>query len=106
MIRQLLQEDCVADAAVRARARIVFEEDPKAPVELATETMHLADGTELSQRIRHGRGTPGRPMSDAELDTKVRELAAYGALSVDAVGLIATVRGVSRTRPIGPDCCG
>jgi hypothetical protein len=56
--------------------------------------LHLADGTELSQHIRHGRGTPGRPMSDAELDTKVRELAAYGARSVDAAGLIAAVRGI------------
>ena len=38
-------------------------------------------------------GTPGRPMSDAELDSKLRELAAYGAPFVDADGLIAAVRG-------------
>ena len=70
------EDDCVADPSVRAlRARVVFEEDPAMPVESATVTLHLADGTELSEHIRHGRGTPGRPMSDAELDTKVRELA-------------------------------
>ena len=40
--------------------------------------------------VRHGRGTPGRPMSDA----KVRELDAYGAPSVDASGLIAAVQGI------------
>jgi 2-methylcitrate dehydratase PrpD len=56
--------------------------------------VHLADGTEQSEHIRHGRGTPGRPMSDAELDSKVRELAAYGAPFVDADGLIAAVRGI------------
>jgi hypothetical protein len=33
-------------------------------------------------------------MSDAELDAKVRELAAYGAPFVDADGLIAAVRGI------------
>jgi hypothetical protein len=33
-------------------------------------------------------------MSDAELDSKVRELAAYGASFVDAAGLIAAVRGI------------
>ena len=33
-------------------------------------------------------------MSDAELDTKVRELATYGAPFVDAAGLIAAVRGI------------
>ena len=89
------EDDCVADGAVRAlRARVVFEEDPAMPVESATVTLHLADGTQLSEHIRHGRGTPGQPMSDAELDTKVRELAAYGAPLVDAAGLIAAVRGI------------
>ena len=89
------EDDCVADPAVRAlRARVVFAEDPAMPVESATVTLHLADGTEHSEHIRHGRGTPGRPMSDAELDTKVRELAAYGAPFVDAAGLIAAVRGI------------
>ena len=76
------------------RARVVFEEDPDAPVESATVTLSLADGTEQSEPIRHGRGTPGRPMSDGELDSKVRELAAYGAPFVDAAGLIAAVRGI------------
>jgi 2-methylcitrate dehydratase PrpD len=89
------EDDCVADPAVRAlRAKVVFEEDADAPVESATVTLYLADGTEQSEHIRHGRGTPGRPMSDAELDSKVRELAAYGAPFVDAAGLIAAVRGI------------
>jgi 2-methylcitrate dehydratase PrpD len=89
------EDDCIADAAIGAlRTRVSFEEDPTAPVESATVTVHLADGTEHSKHIRHGRGTPGRPMSDAELDTKVHELAAYGAPFVDAAGLIAAVRGI------------
>ena len=89
------QDACVVDPEVRAlRARVVFEEDPAAPVESAAVTLHLAHGAEHSEHIRHGRGTPGRPMSDAELDAKVRELAAYGAPFVDAVGLIAAVRGI------------
>jgi 2-methylcitrate dehydratase PrpD len=89
------EDDCVADPAMRAlRARVVFQEDPGALVESATVTLHLADGTEQSEYIRHGRGTPGRPMSDAELDSKVRELAAYGAPFVDADRLIAAVRGI------------
>jgi hypothetical protein len=63
-------------------------------VESATVTVRLADGTQHSEHVRHGRGTPGRPMSDAELDAKVRELAAYGAPFVDAGLLIAAVRGI------------
>jgi 2-methylcitrate dehydratase PrpD len=89
------EDGCVADATVGAlRAKVVFEEDTAAPVESATVTVHLADGTEHSEHIRHGRGTPGRPMSDTELNTKVCELAAYGAPFVDANGLIAAVRGI------------
>jgi 2-methylcitrate dehydratase PrpD len=97
------EDDCVADPAVRAlRAKVVFDEDSEAPVESATLTLHLANGTEQSEHIRHGRGTPGRPMSDAELDTKVQELAAHGTPFVDATGLIAAVRA-SKARPIRPD---
>jgi 2-methylcitrate dehydratase PrpD len=89
------EDDCVADpAACALRAKVVFEEDSGAPVESATVTLHFADGTEQSEHIRHGRGTPGRPMSDAELDKKVRELAAYGTPFVDAAELIAAVRGI------------
>jgi 2-methylcitrate dehydratase PrpD len=89
------EDNCVADPAVRAlRARVVFEEDPAMPVEAAIVTLRLADGTTHSEHIRHGRGTPGRPMSEAELDAKVRELAAHGAPFVDAAGLIAAVRGI------------
>ena len=89
------EDDYISDAAVRAlRARVVFEEDPATAVESATVTLHRADGTEHSQYVRHARGTPGRPMSEQELDTKVRELAAYGAPFVDAAGLIAAVRGI------------
>ncbi len=89
------EDACVADAAVGAlRAKIVFEEDPAEPVESATVTLRLADGTQHSEHVRHGRGTPGRPMSDAELDAKVHELAAFGAPSIDAAGLIAAMRGI------------
>lgn len=89
------EDACVADPAVRAvRAKVSFQEDPSVPVEAAIVTVHLDDGTRLTEHVRHGRGTPGRPMSDSELDGKVRELAAAGAPFVDAAGLIAAIRGV------------
>jgi 2-methylcitrate dehydratase PrpD len=86
---------CVADPAVRAlRARVAFQEDAALPVESAIVELHLADGTILSEHVRHGRGTPGRPMSDNELDDKVRELVAFGAPFVDAPALITAIRGI------------
>jgi 2-methylcitrate dehydratase PrpD len=86
---------CVADPAVRAlRSRVVFEEDASVPVEAAVVTVRLDDGNSFSEHVTAGRGTPGRPMSDAELDAKVRGLAAAGAPFVDATRLIAAIRVV------------
>jgi 2-methylcitrate dehydratase PrpD len=86
---------CVADPAVRAlRAKVAVEDDDSVPVESALVTLRLTDGTSLTEHVRHGRGTPGRPMSDGELDAKVRGLAAFGAPGFDAPGLIAALRAI------------
>jgi 2-methylcitrate dehydratase PrpD len=83
----------VADPAVQAlRARVTAEDDSAIPVEAAAVEVHLADGSSLSEYVKDGRGTPGRPMSDLELDAKVNECAAFGAPFVDVPALIAAVR--------------
>src|SRR5262249_21767274 len=86
-------DEAVADRAVqKLRARVTAADDPAIPVEGAQVSIELADGTRFEEYVRHGRGTPGRPMSDAELDAKVAELVAFGAPAVDAPALIAAVR--------------
>jgi len=85
----------VGDAAVqRLRAKVTAEDDASMRVEAAYVEIRLADGSSLSEHVKDGRGTPGRPMSDIELDAKVGELAAWGAPFVDAPGLIAAIRDV------------
>jgi 2-methylcitrate dehydratase PrpD len=85
----------VADPDVQAlRAKVTAEDDPSIPVEAAFVEIRLADGTSLSEHVKDGRGTPGRPMSDIELDSKVGELAAFGAPFVDAPALIAAIRDI------------
>ena len=89
------EDACIADASlVRCAQGLFSRKTQRRRSKSATVMMHLGDGTEHSQYVRHARGTPGRPMSEQELDTKVRELAAYGAPFVDAAGLIAAVRGI------------
>src|SRR5205823_12327240 len=89
------EDRCVADPAVRVlRAKVAIEEDEGIPVESAVVTLRLADGTTFSEHVRHGRGTPGRPMSEDELDAKIRELTAFGAPHVDAPGLIDALRAI------------
>lgn len=82
----------VIDACLELRAR-------HAPAPEAIDRVVVRGHPLMRERtdwpnVETGRGTPGRPMSDAELDTKVRELATYGGRSVDAAGLIAALRGI------------
>jgi len=92
----------VADPAVRAlRAKVAVEEDAGVPVESAIVILRLADGSSFTEHVREGRGTPGRPMRDDELDDKVRELAAFGAPFVDAPVLIAAIRSIEEERDAG-----
>jgi 2-methylcitrate dehydratase PrpD len=79
-------------AVLALRARVVAEDDAAIPVESAYVAVELPDGSRIEETVRHGRGTPGRPMSDLELDAKIGELTAFGAPFVDTPALIAAVR--------------
>jgi 2-methylcitrate dehydratase PrpD len=85
----------VADPAVRAlRDKVTAEDDASISVEAASVAVRLADGSSLHEYIKDGRGTPGRPMSDLELDAKVSECAAFGAPFVDVPALISAIRDI------------
>lgn len=87
---------CVADPAVLAlRAKVTAADDENIPPEAAVMTVRMQDGGVFTEHVRHARGTPGRPMTDPELDAKVTELAAAGAPFVDVPKLIAAVRGIA-----------
>jgi 2-methylcitrate dehydratase PrpD len=95
-------DPCVADPAVRSlRAHVAVEEDESVPVESAIVMLHLAGGISHREHVRDGRGTPGRPMTDDELDTKVRGLASFGAPFADADALITAFRGIEREADAG-----
>jgi 2-methylcitrate dehydratase PrpD len=85
----------VGDPAVRAlRDRVIAADDASIPVEAAFVAVRLDDGSSLSEQVHAGRGTPGRPMSDIELDAKVSECAAFSAPFVDMPALIAAIRDI------------
>jgi 2-methylcitrate dehydratase PrpD len=59
--------------AMRRRVRIVVDESlPKDAAEIA---ITLDDGRRLDHAVRHNKGTPAKPMSDAEIEAKFLELA-------------------------------
>lgn len=89
------EDAAVKEPAVLAlRAKVAAEDDASIPVESAYVAVEMPDGSRIEETVRAGRGTPGRPMSDLELDAKVNECAAFGAPFVDVPALIAAVRDI------------
>jgi len=70
-----------SDAAVRdpavhkLAAKVVVQEDDGFAVEAAQVRIALPGGTELARRVDAARGSAGRPLSDLELEHKLREQA-------------------------------
>ena len=78
----------VADAeTVALRGLVSVEIDPALPVGAAVLELGLVDGSTLSRRVDQARGDSDRPMTDAEIEEKLRNLAAWGAPDV-AVDLL------------------
>ena len=79
-------DECVKDPAVQALgARVSVEDDERIAVEAADVSVLVAGGARLDQRIDHALGSLARPLDDAQIEAKVRDLAAYRGLS-DAIG--------------------
>jgi len=72
-------DTCALDPALRGLgSRVVFLDDPGYPVEAATVTVVLRSGRVLSRKVVAARGSLATPLTDADLEAKVRELAKYG----------------------------
>jgi 2-methylcitrate dehydratase PrpD len=81
-----------ADPAVRAFAgRVAFVDDRRFPVEAARVTVLLRSGESVSRTVSAARGSLAVPLSDADLDAKLKELTAYGAPQVDTQRLLDTL---------------
>lgn len=63
--------------ALRPRVRIL--DDPAVPVEGVRIELRRRDGSTVTSSIEQARGSAGRPLSDSELEDKLRRLAALGA---------------------------
>ena len=80
--------DAVRNAEVAAlRARVTSRLDEASPRGAATATVRTVDGRSLTTTVTHPIGSLERPLSDRDIEAKVRDLAAYGGFggSVDTV---------------------
>jgi 2-methylcitrate dehydratase PrpD len=96
-IRQFADE-CVASEAVQAlRKKIEVREVGGLPVESARVTIRMRSGQVLEATIASGRGTPQRPMSDAEIESKLRELVELACPAIEPQPLIEAVWSLDRS---------
>jgi 2-methylcitrate dehydratase PrpD len=80
---------CVADPAVQAlRAKVTMQEDAAFGVGSVEIVVELVDGRKLAERVPHWRGSLERPLTDQELEAKLRELAAEATPWCDVPRLI------------------
>ena len=90
------------DAAVnepRNRAfseRVTIEVDDAIPVEAAKVTVHFSDGNSQTEYVPHARGSTGRPMSDKDLEAKLKDLAAPHLPALQIVKLIEAIWSLDR----------
>lgn len=85
--------DEFSDAAVassEARAlvnRLAFIDDASFAIETATVRVQLRDGRSITRHVDTARGSLGAPLSDADLERKLQDLARWGGSGVDAAPL-------------------
>jgi 2-methylcitrate dehydratase PrpD len=95
--------DAVVNAPdIRAFAsRVEVSENDAIPVGAAQVRLLLASGSELVARIDDARGSPTKPLTDSEIEAKVRDLAVFGCPSLDVEPLIAAVWALDRSEDAG-----
>jgi 2-methylcitrate dehydratase PrpD len=84
-------DDCVHDPALRALgSKVHVEDDASIAVEAAEVRVELDDARRQVLRIDHASGSLARPMTDAQLEAKVRSLAEWRQWKGSVDGLIDT----------------
>jgi 2-methylcitrate dehydratase PrpD len=96
------EDACVHSPDVLAlRRKVEVADAPGIPVEAARVTITLDDGKTLAESVEHGRGTPGRPLTDAEIEAKIRDLVRYGCPGLDAGRIIDAAWSLDRAPDAG-----
>jgi 2-methylcitrate dehydratase PrpD len=96
------EDACVADPPVRAlAAKVAYRHDPGIAVEGCEITIETTDGKTVTERVPHWRGSLENPLSDGDLEAKLRTLAAEAAPWCDAGRLIEAVWTLDRAADAG-----
>jgi 2-methylcitrate dehydratase PrpD len=78
-------------AIVALRGKVTAEADDTIPIEQAIVTVTTTSGQTLKAHVKEARGSLEKPLTDREVEDKLRTLAALGAPKVDVAPLIDAV---------------
>jgi len=93
---------CVAQGDLKKLSgRISFVDDENCGVESASVALHLRDGSRHSRHVVAARGSLAAPLTDAELEHKLRELCTWGGSGCDAGPLIDALWSIDATDNAG-----
>jgi 2-methylcitrate dehydratase PrpD len=95
-VKQFTDDWVRRPAVVALRDRVVATVDPSIGEAQARAAITLTDGRRLEQFVEHAVGSVERPMSDADLDAKVRDLCDGVLTAAQTTRLIAVCRGLER----------
>ncbi len=94
-------DEAVADPALREiGSKVRFVDDETYAVDAARVSIRLRSGATLEQFVEHAYGGPARPMTDADLEAKLRQLAGYGGVRRDPGPLIDALWNLERATDV------
>ena len=96
------EDGCVLNPDVVAfRGKVVARLDSSSPRGAATATVRLRDGRIFSATVLHAKGSFEQPLSDREIEAKVRDSAGHGGFCGDIDAVIAAIWGVDTIPSVG-----
>lgn len=91
-------DEAVADPALRALgSKVAFVDDERYAVDAARVTARLRSGIALERFVEHAYGGVARPMSDADLESKLEDLMRHANVALEAAPLVRAVRELERS---------
>jgi 2-methylcitrate dehydratase PrpD len=89
-------------AVVALRERVQAQADPAVAVGAARVEVRTTGDNVLRTEVGHARGSLALPMTDADIEKKVRALASTGCPACDVDAIIATVWRLDQTDHLRP----
>lgn len=93
-VAELAPDKVMSPEAIALRGKVKAERDDSLPQGAARVVVRLANGTTHETTVLSARGSSEKPLTDADLEAKVREQAALAGTGLDASRIAAGVWGL------------